>query len=508
MRVRARPDPGPGGDQVPRAWGRRTPAGGHRGPRRPRAVRLRGRLGARGRALAGPARSRRAGTVTRSLGATGNRDMGWLAGSAGSCWRATSTWSTSTSPTRRPWVASWWPPSHAAAGPSIVYTEHSLWNRMAVLVRVVNRAGIGLDRSLIAVSEAARQAICPARSGPRARVIVHGIDLAAARRPRGRPPPACGPRSVPSSACADDDVLAVTVANLRPEKGYDTLLDAARLVVDRDLPVWPSPPSAGARRRPPWRSDGERTRPRGPVPLPRPATDVLRLLVAADLFVLPSHQEGLPVVLMEATSVGLAIVATAVGGVPQVLTDGRRRTGRPARTRRPRWPMPSPAWPTDPGLRERLGTAARSRSPLFDVAAASRQIESDLPRPVRRPPHRPRRVGDRARRSPPDPPDDDGHQPRPAARPPAAGLRRRGHGGHRRLGARSLRRPAGPGSASVMWPFATPPGRSSPGQDLLAVPELARLFRRLAPDIVHTHNPKPGLFGRIAARGRRACPGS
>jgi glycosyltransferase involved in cell wall biosynthesis len=39
-----------------------------------------------------------------------------------------------------------------------------------------------------------------------------------------------------------------------------------------------------------------------------------------------------------------------------------------------------------------------------------------------------------------------------------------------------------------------------PGQDLLAVPELVRLFRRLAPDIVHTHNPKPGLFGRIAAR--------
>ena len=40
----------------------------------------------------------------------------------------------------------------------------------------------------------------------------------------------------------------------------------------------------------------------------------------------------------------------------------------------------------------------------------------------------------------------------------------------------------------------------SPGDDLLAIPELVRVFRALRPDIVHTHNPKPGLFGRLAAR--------
>jgi glycosyltransferase involved in cell wall biosynthesis len=38
------------------------------------------------------------------------------------------------------------------------------------------------------------------------------------------------------------------------------------------------------------------------------------------------------------------------------------------------------------------------------------------------------------------------------------------------------------------------------GQDVLALVELWRLFRRLNPDIVHTHNPKPGLYGRMAAR--------
>jgi glycosyltransferase involved in cell wall biosynthesis len=38
------------------------------------------------------------------------------------------------------------------------------------------------------------------------------------------------------------------------------------------------------------------------------------------------------------------------------------------------------------------------------------------------------------------------------------------------------------------------------GQDMMALAELWRLFRRLEPDIVHTHNPKPGLYGRVAAR--------
>ena len=36
--------------------------------------------------------------------------------------------------------------------------------------------------------------------------------------------------------------------------------------------------------------------------------------------------------------------------------------------------------------------------------------------------------------------------------------------------------------------------------DLRAGAEVYRLFRELRPDIVHTHNPKPGVYGRIAAR--------
>jgi len=40
----------------------------------------------------------------------------------------------------------------------------------------------------------------------------------------------------------------------------------------------------------------------------------------------------------------------------------------------------------------------------------------------------------------------------------------------------------------------------APGRDALAFTELLQLFRDLRPDIVHTHNPKPGVYGRLAAR--------
>src|SRR4029077_11405471 len=43
----------------------------------------------------------------------------------------------------------------------------------------------------------------------------------------------------------------------------------------------------------------------------------------------------------------------------------------------------------------------------------------------------------------------------------------------------------------------------APGRALAAPAELFALFRRLRPDIVHTHNPKPGVYGRMAARAAR-----
>ena len=54
-----------------------------------------------------------------------------------------------------------------------------------------------------------------------------------------------------------------------------------------------------------------------------PNSEIPKYLAAADMLILPSFSEGLPTVLVEAGACGIPIIATAVGGIPELLQDDR-----------------------------------------------------------------------------------------------------------------------------------------------------------------------------------------
>jgi glycosyltransferase involved in cell wall biosynthesis len=95
---------------------------------------------------------------------------------------------------------------------------------------------------------------------------------------------------------------------------------------------------------------------------------VAELLSACDIFALASDWEGCPLAVLEAMAAGLPVVATAVGGVPELVEDGV--TGILA----PRGDLRALGSALEnlagnPQLRIEMGQAARERARRFEVSA-------------------------------------------------------------------------------------------------------------------------------------------
>jgi glycosyltransferase involved in cell wall biosynthesis len=147
----------------------------------------------------------------------------------------------------------------------------------------------------------------------RVKVVLNGVDAdlfkpgdrVAARKELGLPP---------------DKPLAIYVGNLKPEKGVIDLGKAwagvVKQVPEATLLVIGDGPLKGELQGV-TQSLGERVR-----LVPRQPLDQIPLyMAAADILVLPSHFEGTPNVVLEALASGRRVVATSVGGVPDLITS-------------------------------------------------------------------------------------------------------------------------------------------------------------------------------------------
>lgn len=93
--------------------------------------------------------------------------------------------------------------------------------------------------------------------------------------------------------------------------------------------------------------------------------DVAPYYSLADIVVLPSHTEGSPNVLLEAMSAGKAIVATAVGGVPEIAADGQ--TALLVESHEPeKFAKALKQFLQDAQLRNRLGNDAQEEARNYD----------------------------------------------------------------------------------------------------------------------------------------------
>jgi glycosyltransferase involved in cell wall biosynthesis len=132
------------------------------------------------------------------------------------------------------------------------------------------------------------------------------------------PPAARDRAAVRAEFEAGDRPLLVAVGRLAPQKAYPVLLDAVQRLEDREpTPLLLIAGDGPLRDELQARIDADRL----PVRLLGHRTDIADLLGAADLVVLPSRWEARALVAQEALRTGVPLLATAVGGVPELVGD-------------------------------------------------------------------------------------------------------------------------------------------------------------------------------------------
>ena len=119
---------------------------------------------------------------------------------------------------------------------------------------------------------------------------------------------------------SDANVLT-TVAVLRPQKGIQYMIQALPGILASNPNTYYLVVGDGSHREP-LMEEVNRATVSNRVIFTGMRKDIARLLAASDVFVLPTLTEALPTVLAEAMAAKLPIVASRVGGIPEMVTDG------------------------------------------------------------------------------------------------------------------------------------------------------------------------------------------
>jgi glycosyltransferase involved in cell wall biosynthesis len=191
-----------------------------------------------------------------------------------------------------------------AAGLAIVRTEHLPYLLTSPIQQAAYRAMLLSVDGRIAVSQAVYDSHKD-RSSARLVLIHNGVTH--------RPPTVSREQMRQALAVAPDDRLLLTVARLSPQKGHAVLVDAAPAILARFANAKFVLVGTGPERDKISASISQAGLQQNVVMLGH-RTDVPDLLAAADLFILPSLFEGLPLALLEAMASKLPVVATTAGG--------------------------------------------------------------------------------------------------------------------------------------------------------------------------------------------------
>ncbi|MFP5246775.1 MAG: glycosyltransferase [Thermoanaerobaculia bacterium] len=196
-------------------------------------------------------------------------------------------------------------------------TKNTLRHRVLTVVRdaLLRKSLNRWSARVITVSEALRQTyLAHGDLRPdKVRVVHNGIELQRFQRDRAM----TRERVHREFSIPDAQPVLVTVSVLRPGKGVEVLLDAVRSIPDATFLIL----GDGAKRAE-WE---QLARDYGIADRVRWAgfrTDVDALLAGCDALVHPSLDDAFPTVLLEAMAAGLPVIASRVGGIPEIVTDG------------------------------------------------------------------------------------------------------------------------------------------------------------------------------------------